>query len=134
LEEELHENEGPFGRISAASPRSYKKAGWRILPSFFVSAFEVSAFRGESKEYGIIANILMAQLTLYLDEDTEIKVKRAAKAAGLSVSRWVANLIRERTADQWPDSVREMMGSWPDVPTADDLRENLPADVPREPL
>jgi hypothetical protein len=76
----------------------------------------------------------MAQLTLYLDEDTEIKVKRAAKAAGLSVSRWVANLIRERTADQWPDSVREMMGSWPDAPTADDLRENLPADIPREPL
>jgi Family of unknown function (DUF6364) len=76
----------------------------------------------------------MAQLTLYLDEDTEIKAKKAAKSAGLSMSRWIANLIRERTADQWPDSVREMMGSWPDVPTADDLRENLPPDVPREPL
>ena len=76
----------------------------------------------------------MAQLTLYIDEDTETRMRKAAKAAGLSASRWVANLIRERTAERWPESVREMMGSWPDIPTADDLREELPADVPREPL
>jgi hypothetical protein len=76
----------------------------------------------------------MAQVTLYLDEDTEIRMKRAAKDAGLSVSRWVANLIREKTADRWPESVREMMGSWPDAPTADELRENTAVDVPREPL
>jgi hypothetical protein len=74
----------------------------------------------------------MAQLTLYLDEDTEAKLKKAAKAAGVSVSRWVSNLIRERTADQWPESVREMAGSWPDAPMAKDLREELPEDVPRE--
>ena len=77
----------------------------------------------------------MAQLTLYLDRDTESKVKRAAKAAGVSVSRWVSNLIRERTAEVWPESVREMAGSWPEeTPTAEELREKLPDDIPREPF
>ena len=76
----------------------------------------------------------MAQLTLYLDKDTEERVKKAAKAAGVSVSRWVSNLIRERTAEEWPDSVREMAGSWPETPTAEELREKLPDDIPREPF
>jgi len=76
----------------------------------------------------------MAQLTLYLDRDTEAKVKKAAKAAGVSVSRWVSSLIRERTAEEWPNIVREMAGSWPEAPTAEELREELPEDVPREPF
>ena len=82
----------------------------------------------------ILSHILMGQLTLYLDEDTESKVKKAARAAGLSVSRWVSNLIREKTASEWPDAVREMVGSWPDLPTAEELREDLPDDIPREPF
>jgi hypothetical protein len=76
----------------------------------------------------------MGQITLYLDDDTESRVKRAARAARLSVSRWVSNLIREKTASEWPDAVREMAGSWPDLPTAEELRKKLPEDVPREPF
>jgi Family of unknown function (DUF6364) len=83
---------------------------------------------------GILEHISMAQLTLYLDSDTEAKVKKAAKAAGVSVSRWVSSLIRERTADEWPSIVREMAGSWPETPTAEELREKLPKDIPREPF
>ena len=57
----------------------------------------------------------MSQITLYLDPETEAKLKAAAKASGISVSRWVAQLIQERTADRWPDSVRALVGAWADV-------------------
>ena len=32
----------------------------------------------------------MAQLTLYLDNETEAKLKETANSAGMSLSRWVA--------------------------------------------
>ena len=76
----------------------------------------------------------MAQVTLYLDEDTETKMKSAAMASGVSVSRWVANLIREKTAERWPDAVAEMAGSWEDAPEAEELREGEGDDTPREPF
>lgn len=76
----------------------------------------------------------MAQVTLYLDPETEEKMKAAARAAGVSNSRWVVELIREKTALEWPESVRRLAGAWADFPTAEELREGLPDDVPRKPL
>jgi len=57
----------------------------------------------------------MSQITLYVDPRTEAKLKAAAKASGMSVSRWVARLIEERTAERWPDSIRNLAGTWSDV-------------------
>ena len=76
----------------------------------------------------------MGQLTLYLDSETEEKMKAAAKASGLSQSRWVAELIREKTATEWPAWVAEMVGSWSDFPSLEEIREGVPEDLPREPL
>lgn len=44
----------------------------------------------------------MAQITLDLDDETEAKLKAAAEAAGLSQSRWIGELIREKTEDGGP--------------------------------
>jgi hypothetical protein len=74
----------------------------------------------------------MAQITLYLDDETEAKVRAAAKASGLSQSRWVSELIRQKTADEWPASVQRLAGAWADLPTAEELRREQPAEVPRE--
>lgn len=76
----------------------------------------------------------MGQVTLYLDAETETRMKDASKAAGVSQSRWVADLIRERTATQWPESVVRLAGAWADFPTAEEIRAGLGEDVPREPL
>jgi hypothetical protein len=76
----------------------------------------------------------MSQITLYLDPDTEEKLARAAQDAGLSRSRWVANLIREKTAREWPDSVRQLLGVWRDFPEAAELRAGEGEDLPREPF
>ncbi|MEM7353858.1 MAG: CopG family transcriptional regulator [Acidobacteriota bacterium] len=76
----------------------------------------------------------MGQLTLYLDAETEKKMKTAAAMAGISLSRWVAGLIREKTADEWPSSVLELAGAWQDMPTAEEIRAGEGNDVPRETL
>ena len=74
----------------------------------------------------------MGQVTLYLDNETESKMKSAAKAAGVSQSRWVVELIREKTATQWPESVVRLAGAWADFPTAEEIREGMGKDAPRE--
>lgn len=76
----------------------------------------------------------MSQLTLYLDTDTEAKMRRAAQEAGVSLSRWVATLIREKTADEWPQSIGELAGSWKDFPTREEIHEAMGKDLPREAL
>ncbi len=74
----------------------------------------------------------MAQVTLYLDEETKKRVRKAAKAAGMSQSRWLAELVRQRTAREWPAEVRELAGTWPDFPESDELRRSSGRDVQRE--
>lgn len=76
----------------------------------------------------------MAQVTIYLDEETEHRMDRAAREAGLSRSRWVADLIRQRTADEWPESFRRLIGGWEDFPEVEEIRSGLGEDLPREPL
>jgi hypothetical protein len=77
---------------------------------------------------------VVAQVTLYLDEETIERVRRAARASGLSQSRWLAELVREKTARQWPDAVRELAGAWGDFPEAEELRRSEGRDVERERL
>jgi uncharacterized heparinase superfamily protein len=36
---------------------------------------------------------------------TQARMKSAAQAAGLSVSRWLAGLVQEKTAAAWPPEV-----------------------------
>ena len=74
----------------------------------------------------------MPQVTLYVDQDTDAKARAAAEAAGVSYSRWVTELIRSRTRDDWPALIRNLAGAVPDFPMRafDDRAE----DVRRVPL
>ena len=67
----------------------------------------------------------MPQVTLYIDEDTDTKARAAAEASGVSYSRWVTELIRSRTRDEWPESIRRLAGGSPDFPlrTADAAKD-----------
>ena len=64
----------------------------------------------------------MAQITIYLDDAAERRVKAAARKAGVWVSRWVAELVENRTRTEWPAEVLELAGAWPDFPDLEDLR------------
>jgi hypothetical protein len=74
----------------------------------------------------------MGQVTIYLDEKTEKKLNNMVNKSGLSKSKWIAELIREKTASTWPESVSELAGAWKDLPEADEIRQALGRDIGRE--
>ena len=74
----------------------------------------------------------MAQITIYLDSEIAEKARIAAKSSRMSVSRWISQLISERTSKTWPEAVRDMAGAWSDFPTAEEIRKGLGTDVRRE--
>lgn len=74
----------------------------------------------------------MAQITIYLDDEHNRRLKSAAEAEGVSVSRWIAGLIEEKTRTEWPGGVRELAGAWQDFPASDELRVLAGQDAPRE--
>ena len=76
----------------------------------------------------------MAQITLYLDDELEARLRVAARAANLSQSRWVANLIAAKLHDEWPATVAALAGAWADIPEAEGLHTGLGQDAAREPL
>jgi hypothetical protein len=76
----------------------------------------------------------MAQVTLYMDDETMKRLRAAAEAAGLSMSAWLAQIVRERTRAEWPADVVALAGAWRDLPDAETLRVSPPADLPREPF
>lgn len=71
----------------------------------------------------------MGQITIYLDDELEARLKATAAHENVSRSRWIASLIRERLRDEWPEEVRALAGSWKDFPDLSELRADLGTDV-----
>lgn len=76
----------------------------------------------------------MGQITIYLDDETERKMKTEAEAMKLSKSKWIANLIQEKLSDNWPESVRSLAGSWKDFPDREEIHRKTGKDITREKL
>ena len=76
----------------------------------------------------------MAQVTLYMDDETLGRLREEADAAGLSMSAWLVDLVRVRTRTTWPAGVAALAGAWRDLPDSDELRCTQPGDAWREPL
>jgi hypothetical protein len=76
----------------------------------------------------------MAQITIYLDDDTLKAVNSAVKEAGVSKSEWIAEAVRQRMQHEWPASVLALFGAWPDFPAAEEIRKRPGKDAARETL
>lgn len=74
----------------------------------------------------------MAQISLYLEDDTAKKLRSVAESSGVSVSSLVADLIRDKIAREWPESVVRLAGAWKDFPNLDEIRQGQPKDASRE--
>ena len=57
---------------------------------------------------------IMSQLTIYLDEELVSRVRQAADHDGISVSKWIARAIADRTMPHWPPEVLALAGNWSD--------------------
>ncbi len=72
----------------------------------------------------------MGQVTIYLENEIENKLKIAAKTSNLSVSKWVANIIREKISTEWPQDVVKLAGSWKDdFPSIEEIRSTQGMDI-----
>ena len=76
----------------------------------------------------------MGQVTIYMDADTEQKMLNMVEKSGISKSKWIAELIREKTTNTWPDNVRKLAGAWRDFPLAEEIRAEMGSDSSRESL
>ena len=76
----------------------------------------------------------MGQVTIYLDSETEEKMINIVKKSGISKSKWITALIKEKTASTWPDHIFSLAGAWQDFPTAEEIRKGTGQDAKREPL
>jgi predicted transcriptional regulator len=75
----------------------------------------------------------MGQVTIYLDNEIENKLKKAAKASKQSVSKWVAAIINEKVSTEWPENIADLAGSWKtDFPSLDEIRSTQGIDAKRE--
>jgi hypothetical protein len=75
---------------------------------------------------------IMGQVTIYLDYETEKKMEKIVTKKRLSKSKWIAGLIREKTASTWPETVVALAGAWTDLPTEKEIREKAGQDAVRE--
>ncbi|MCQ8130709.1 hypothetical protein [Methylomonas rivi] len=67
--------------------------------------------------------VTMKQMLFEIDEITEAKINAAAKTAGLSTQQWLLQIIEEKTASGWPDSIKALAGTWWDTPFAEECNE-----------
>ncbi|MGD2158055.1 MAG: hypothetical protein PVG32_14360 [Anaerolineales bacterium] len=55
----------------------------------------------------------MPQLHLYVSDDLAEKIKHEAQAADMSVSRYIANLVKREVFNDWPEMFfEEVVGGW----------------------
>ncbi|RPJ82062.1 MAG: CopG family transcriptional regulator [Deltaproteobacteria bacterium] len=76
----------------------------------------------------------MGQVTIYLDNETEKKMVNIVKKRGLSKSKWIADLIKDKTTNTWPESIIKLAGKWKDMPDAEEVRKDMGVDHKREPI
>lgn len=58
-------------------------------------------------------------------------MRAAVKASGLSLSKWLANMIKMKTETEWPEHILQLVGTWSDFPSAEEIRASIGADIPR---
>lgn len=78
----------------------------------------------------------MSQVTIYLNSDLEEKMKRAAKASSLSLSKWITRIIEEKISEEWSQDILDLAGVWEDdFPSIEEIRAPYQvSDVEREEL
>jgi len=74
----------------------------------------------------------MAHVTVYLSNEVERKARKAAKAAKISMSKWVAGQVEKAVETGWSPEFLAAAGSMPDFPDVEELRKGYGEDVPRE--
>ncbi len=76
----------------------------------------------------------MGQVTIYIDEQTELNLMSVLRNTKKSKSKWISDLINEKIRNEFPAKVKELAGAWKDLSDVDEMRKTLSDDIKREEL
>lgn len=74
----------------------------------------------------------MTHVTITLEDQIAQDLQARARTEGLNVEEWIERLVRRHVHPEWPESVRALVGAWPDAPTAEERRQSCGQDLARE--
>lgn len=74
----------------------------------------------------------MPQVSLYIDNETLVKIERLAKKHGLSISKWVGDSLKKLIKDNYPDDFLKLFGAIQDESFDRPARLSLNDDTDRE--
>ncbi len=74
----------------------------------------------------------MAQITIYINNDLESKVKEIASSLDTSISKYISTIIEKNIDNNWNPKIKSLAGSWSDFPTIEEIRKCNVNDVKRE--
>ena len=67
----------------------------------------------------------MAQITIYIDNNLEEKIKEIAKNTGQSISKYISNAIEQKLNDSWNEDIKNLSASWSDFPSIEEIRTTV---------
>jgi hypothetical protein len=82
----------------------------------------------------ITRRCVVAQLTIYMDDETLDKVERSARLAKVSVSRWVRDRLSSIVEKEWPEGYFDLFASLSDEDIERPAQPILDVDAPRDRL
>lgn len=71
----------------------------------------------------------MPQLAIYIDDALSTKLNKAIRDSGKSRSKWVAELIKAKLEDEWPEGFFELAGSWGGEDTSEEIMAKIRKDL-----
>jgi hypothetical protein len=74
----------------------------------------------------------MAQVTIYIPNDLETKIKTMAKSLDLSISKFITNTLKQKVKNEWSSDTVGLSGSWSNFPPLEEIRETRGKDINRE--
>ena len=72
----------------------------------------------------------MAQVTIYMNNDLETKIKNISSSLNLSISKFISNVLEEKVHNEWNSNIIKLAGSWDDFVSIDEIRDT-PQDTKR---
>ncbi len=74
----------------------------------------------------------MSQITIYIPNDLESKIKAKASSLNISISKFIATILEQKVQNEWSSQSHKLAGAWDDFPTLQEIRADQEQDVPRE--
>jgi len=66
---------------------------------------------------------MMAQMTIYIDNNLETKIKEMAQNMGMSMSKLISKILEKNISTHWNDDIKNFEGSWSDFPSIEEIRD-----------